>query len=155
MEELLKELVGKKVVYSATGGGVGSIILLIVDNKKYGNNIWTWCYWEIYRGDELLATADDDMTPITGKMAVAAHALEGETVKEVYLDSEYNLMVLFSNDLQLYLYRDAYEIDENDEDYEESWEYRIPHLDIVYLVMRNKEIRKRKYYRSEKSNDEK
>ena len=56
-------------------------------------------------------------------------------------------MFLFNNNLQLYLYRDAYEIDENDEYYiKESWEYSIPRLDKVYTVMINKEILEGKYY---------
>lgn len=141
METLLHELVGKKVIYSKTGGGAGAILLVIVNNN---NAIWTLCYWEIYKGENLLATANDDVTPITGKMAVAAHALLGETVEEVYIDDEYNLMVFFSNDLELYLYRDAYENDECDID--ESWEYQIPHLDKTYVIMRNKKMREEKYY---------
>ena len=58
----LEELVGQKVIYSSAGGGMGPILLITVEND---NSIWTWCYWEIWREDELLGMVNDDDTPNT------------------------------------------------------------------------------------------
>lgn len=132
----LEELVGQKVIYSSAGG-FGSILLLKVEND---NSIWTWGYWEIWREDELLGTENDDNTPNTGKMAVATHQLLGKKVQYVRMDEERNLEVLFEDGLQLYVYV------EEEEEIEESWKYRIPRLDKIYVVMSNKEIKIGKYY---------
>ena len=96
LKTLLSELIGQQVCYSSCGGGVGSILLLEVKNK---NCIWSWRYWSIYKGDTLLACSEDDATPITGTMAVAAHQLEGSRIKNVTLD-EYtlDLSVVLDND---------------------------------------------------------
>lgn len=136
----LEELVGQKVIYSSAGGGMGPILLITVEND---NSIWTWCYWEIWREDELLGTVNDDDTPNTGKMAVATHQLLGKEVQYVRMDEERNLEVLFEDGLQLYLY--VY--DENDP-MEERWEYWIPRLNKAYVVMSNKEIKIEKYSES-------
>lgn len=135
MEELLKELIGEKVTYSRVG--FGTILLVKVDND---NGVWVWNYWEIWRGEELLATANDESTPM---MSVAAQTLLGETVEEVYLNENYNLMMFFSNNLELYIYRNGW--GEDDYKIDESWEYSIPHLNKSYTVMRNKEIKIEKY----------
>ena len=138
MEEL-EELVGQKVIYSSAGG-LGSILLLTVEND---NSIWTWGYWEIWREDELLGTAYDDNTPNTGKMAVATHQLLGKEVQYVRMDEARNLEVLFEDGLQLYVYVEEEGIEDP---IEERWEYWIPRLDKVYVVMINKEIKIGKYY---------
>ena len=135
MEELLKELIGEKVTYSRVG--FGTILLVKVHND---NGVWVWNYWEIWRGEELLATANDESTPM---MSVAAHNLLDETIEEVYFDDGYNLMVFFSNNLELYIYRNGR--GEDDYKIDESWEYSIPHLNKLYTVMRNKEIKIGKY----------
>ena len=135
MEERLKELIGEKVTYSRVG--FGTILLVVVDND---NGVWVWNYWEIWRGEELLATANDESTPM---MSVAAHNLLDETIEEVYFDDGYNLMVFFSNNLELYIYRNGWGGD--DYKIDESWEYSIPHLNKSYTVMRNKEIKIGKY----------
>ncbi|WP_289298888.1 hypothetical protein, partial [Xylanibacter caecicola] len=118
----------------------GPILLITVEND---NSIWTWCYWEIWREDELLGTVNDDDTPNTGKMAVATHQLLGKEVQYVRMDEERNLKVLFEDGLQLYLY--VY--DENDP-MEERWEYWIPRLNKAYVVMSNKEIKIEQYSES-------
>ena len=135
MEERLKELMGKQVTYSRVG--FGTILLVKVLN---GNRVWVWNYWEIWRGEELLATANDESTPM---MSVAAHNLLDETIEEVYFDDGYNLMVFFSNNLEFYIYRNGR--GEDDYKIDESWEYSIPHLNKLYTVMRNKEIKIGKY----------
>ena len=135
MEERLKELMGKKVTYSRVG--FGTILLVKVHN---GNRVWVWNYWEIWRGEDLLATANDESTPM---MSVAAHNLLDETIEEVYFDDGYNLMVFFSNNLEFYIYRNGR--GEDDYKIDESWEYSIPHLNKLYTVMRNKEIKIGKY----------
>ena len=86
MEELLKELIGEKVTYSRVG--FGTILLVVVDND---NGVWVWNYWELWRGEELLATANDESTPM---MSVAAHNLLDETIEEVYLDEDYGKELL-------------------------------------------------------------
>ena len=134
MEELLKELIGEKFTYSRVG--FGTILLVVVDND---NGVWVWNYWEIWRGEDLLATANDESTPM---MSVAAQTLLGETVEEVYLDEDYNLMVFFSNHLELYIYRNGW--GEDDYKIDESWMYSIPRINKLYVIMRNKEIKEKK-----------
>ena len=62
-------MLDQKVKYSRTGGGASSILLIIFEDESA---VWAWRYWEISKGDQLIACSEDDDTPVTGVMAVAA-----------------------------------------------------------------------------------
>ena len=76
-------LLDQKVKYSRTGGGASSILLIIFEDESA---VWAWRYWEISKGDQLIACSEDDDTPITGVMAVAARQLEGTVLEYLYMD---------------------------------------------------------------------
>ncbi len=99
----LKNLLGKKVIYSRTGGGASSILLIRFSNKI---SLWCWRYWEISQQNNLLATSEDDDTPITGTMARAAIAIENQTLIGFSIDFEhdYQLCLCFDNDIELNLF---------------------------------------------------
>ncbi len=127
----LKNLLGKKVIYSKTGGGASSILLIIFSNE---NEIWCWRYWEISQQNNLLATSEDDDTPITGTMARAASAIKDQTLIGFSIDFEhdYQLCLCFDNDIELNLFPE----------YEEevyfknvvNWELTIYSRKICYIV---------------------
>lgn len=99
----LKNLLGKKVIYSRTGGGASSILLITFSNDT---SLWCWRYWEISQQNQVLATAEDDDTPITGTMAKAATAIENKTLIGFMIDieHEYQLWLCFDDDLDLILF---------------------------------------------------
>lgn len=83
LENDINLLLGQKVTYSRTGGGAGSILLIKFENDCA---LWAWRYWEIIKGNQLIACSEDDDTPITGVMAVAARQLEGTVLEYLYMD---------------------------------------------------------------------
>ena len=123
----LQELIGQRVDYSRCGGGATSILLLETNNK---NCIWGWGYWEIYKDGTLLSTSEDDETPITGKMAVAAHQLEGSIIKDVTLDEDtLDLCILFDNNCRwniLTIY--------NEQTSKDNWDFCIPNKNLCLKI---------------------
>lgn len=99
----LKKMLGAKVIYSRAGGGMSSILLITTDNCL---SLWCWRYWEIRQRNILLATSEDDDTPITGVMAKTASLLENKSIIGVGLDPEndYQLYLCFDDDLDLILF---------------------------------------------------
>ena len=101
--ELLRSIVGSKVKYRRCGGGAGSIIL-----QNYADplecSLWVWSHWEIEEYECIIATSEDDDTPVTGLMATAAKSLENSTVIGFSLYENFALVLYFSNNRELYIY---------------------------------------------------
>ena len=124
----LQELIGQRVDYSRCGGGATSVLLLETNNNK--NCIWGWGYWEIYKDGILMSTSEDDDTPITGKMVVAAHQLEGSIIKDVTLDEDtLDLSILFDNNCRwdiLTIYNEQTSLD--------NWEFGISDENLFFKI---------------------
>ena len=142
LQEDIMELCGEEVTYSRAGGGANSILLI-----KFSNDdaLWIWRYWEIFDNDKLLATSEDDITAITGPVAIAARRLEHLIVEDVYLES-CNVMLTFSDGcvLKVFCMYDA-ELDL------EHWEYWMPAQDKSYTISAKLEVIEGKYYEEEES----
>lgn len=117
IEELvssLKQVLNNIVKYSKTGGGADSILLVsitnIIDNSQC--DVWSWRYWEISQRESLLATSNDDATPVTGKMAQAAKKIEGKKFIGFSFMNDYSLWLCFEDDIDLILFVE-FETDES------------------------------------------
>ena len=127
IESHLTGLIGQQVNYSSCGGGNGSILLLETNSKDC---IWAWGYWRIYKGDTVLGCSEDDDTPITGKMAVAARQLEGSKIKDVILDKDtLDLSLLFENSCRWDIITSY-----NEQSSLCNWEYWIKGINLCYKI---------------------
>lgn len=97
------------VTYSNTGGGADSILLVSITNRC---DVWSWRYWEISQRESLLATSDDDATPVTGKMAQAAKKIEGKKFIGFSFINDYSLWLCFEDDIDLIIFSE-FETDES------------------------------------------
>lgn len=131
----LSELIGQQVSYSCCGGGASSILLLKTNNDK--NCVWGWGYWEIYQGEKLLACSEDEDTPIIGKMAVAAHQLQGSIIKDVVLDEDtLDLSILFDNACRwIIITRFSEQVSL------QNWEYELPEKNLFYQITSSLDIK--------------
>ena len=133
--ELLKieiaNTIGTQVLYSRSGGGAGSILLLKLSN---GNRIMAWRYWEIYKNNNLLCTAEDDTTAVYGIISQTAPLLENKIVENISFDL-YHISIFLSDNynLKIYSVKDVYDDLPN-------WNYSIPDKNIVYEIISNLEI---------------
>ena len=112
IEELvssLKQALNNIVTYSNTGGGADSILLVSITNRC---DVWSWRYWEISQRESLLATSDDDATPVTGKMAQAAKKIEGKKFIGFSFINDYSLWLCFEDDIDLIIFSE-FETDES------------------------------------------
>ena len=145
LEKKLHSLIDSTVTYCRTGGGASSILLLrLTDDSK----VWAWRYWEISQGDTLLACANDDDTPITGKMAMAAQSLEGLKIIDIRLvKNSLNLGILFEDSKELWLYTEV----ETNKDLLSliNWEIQFPTFNLCYIINSKRIIEKTNYYESE------
>ena len=138
MTKLEKDLIrikGHEVIYSKTGGGNSSILLITLDNDY---SLWAWCYWEIRRNEELVACSEDDDTAVVGKMARAANLLEQSRVIGIVIYDKYELMLTFSNGLELLFY--------TSEEYDfPNWEYWMPDMNRSYIITSKLEVKEEPY----------
>lgn len=134
--EVLKTLLGKKVIHSRAGGGAGSILLQRYQN---GIQIWAWSYWEISQRETLIATADDDITSIIGIVATGARTMEGKRLLGFQLWPDLTICLYFEDDID-YIIFPAMEKDFL------SWEIKDKSNDAVYELNENRKLIKRPYW---------
>lgn len=126
--EILKTLLGKKVIYSRAGGGNGSILLQSYQNDIH---IWAYSYWEVSRQEKLIATAYDDITPISGTVAVGAKIMEGKYLLGFSLFSDLSIWLFFEDDIDYVIF--PQDIEENFL----SWEIDVKAKGVVYELNEN------------------
>ena len=136
-ESIIQDINEQTVTYSRAGGGAGGILLITFAND---NSIWIWTYWEIWKNGVLIASVNDDITAITGTVAKAALALEGQTVLKVYLENS-NLMISFSKNYTLKVFCEY-----NSESDVANWEYWIPSKDKSFTITSKMEIEEGTYF---------
>ncbi len=138
----IKAIEGLQVKKSNVGGGAGAILVLSLENDCC---IWAWRYWEISCKGVLLATANDDDTPIIGKMAMVAKNLEDKTIKEVLLDEEkFILGIILEDGFELWHYPEK---EMNEEFFSvPNWEYHLPQKNLCYIVTSQLNIGTCSYY---------
>lgn len=119
--EVLKSTLGQKVIYSKAGGGAGSILLQKFDNKV---SIWSSYYWTIYQHNEQIATADDDITPNTGPVAMGAKQMLGKHLLGFTLWPDLIIDLYYEDDIEYTIYpNDFIMFPDEDEDYDNlGWE---------------------------------
>lgn len=135
----LKKNVGCTIVYSSSGGGNGSIILMKFDN---GNHIMTYCYWEVQKDGQLIATAEDDITAVTGLVAQTIRLFENQKIVDIEIDESLNLFIEVEDGLTLLVFRDEYKQEDTElAGDSQDWDYANPSEDLVLYVMEDSTIR--------------
>ncbi len=99
----LKNLLNRTVTYSSCGGGNSFIQLFEFDK---GDVLWMEWWWEIWQYGELIACANDDDTPVIGKMAKAASVLVGKRLLGINLDLDYSLGLFFEDGYEFWIFTD-------------------------------------------------
>lgn len=137
--EILKSLIGQKVIYSRAGGGAGSIL-----RQEYQNGvcIWSWSsYWEIIQRAVLIACSDDeDVRPHVGVIATGAKIMESKRLLGFDIDDTLTLALFFEDDIDYIIFPQKYKSMELD-----NWEITAKKLNVVYELNNNLEIIKRSY----------
>ncbi len=140
LNNCLERIVGHHVLYSVSGGGCGSILLIRFNNK---DALWAFRYWEVIHNDRVLGCSNDDITPVIGVVAVAAIQLEGRKVIDVILYEDLNLRIIFDNHYELII---VTTIETRPEFIDlENWEYCSPELDLCYTITSQNEVITSKY----------
>lgn len=134
--EVLKSLLGEVVTYSRSGGGNCSILLQIYKNDV---SIWAYSYWEISQREKLLATSEDDITPITGAVAVGARTMEGKRLLGFQLWPDFTICLYFEDDIDYVIFT------QTPEDDFDSWEVYAGENSIYEYNANNKLIKRSDY----------
>lgn len=136
----LDRIKGQRVVYSRSGGGAGSILLINFINE---DALWFWRYWEVIHNDVVIGCSNDDITPVIGKVAVAALQLEERKVLDVILYEDLSLRIFFDNHYELII---VTTIETRPEFIDlVNWEYCSPELDVCYTITSQNEVITSKY----------
>ncbi|MBP3776306.1 MAG: hypothetical protein J6I37_04895 [Prevotella sp.] len=142
LKKELNKLVGKTVISSNAGGAASSILLVKFDNDF---DIWAWRYWEVIYKDEIVGCSEDDDTPNTGKMSVAANKLKNRIVNKIELiEKNLSLSICFDNNFELRIFTEK---ETNKEFFSVvNWEYEQPSEDSCYIVTSQVKLEKTKYW---------
>ena len=115
----------------------------MLQEYQKGDCIWSWCsYWEIYQGDKLIADANDDITAVTGTVAVAAMMMEGKCLEGCCIDDEDLSMELYFEDDIVYVIWP----EKRDDEYLSNWVVCSERLNVSYKMKNDLEIIQTIYY---------
>ena len=136
LSDELKNLLNRTVTYSSSGGANGFIQLFKFDN---GSALWMSWWWEIWQRGKLIACANDDDTPITGKMAQDSAALVGKRLLGINIDNDYTLGLFFEDDYDFWIFTDNKPDEKNLYDDFYYWEYWNRISKTAYGINSNRE----------------
>lgn len=143
----LSQCTSKKIEYSRSGGGNGSI-LMIKCEENY--TFFISCDWRLERHDTVLSTSWDDITAVTGLVARTARLLEGKTILSTELSKQYDLTLTFEEGYCLRVFCMSYSYPEYEELGDYHWEFWLPDEDLSFAIANNFKVRVGKYH----SNDD-
>lgn len=107
-----------------------------------GNCVMTYCYWEVQKDGNLIATAEDDITAITGLVARTIQLFENQKVVDIEIDESFNLFIEVEDGLTLLVFRDVYKHESTEiASDSQDWDYAIPNKDLVLYVMQDSTIK--------------
>lgn len=144
IHDLLRKAVGKKVVYSRTGGGAGSIWNIEFEKKVY---YMIECSWRVEHNGIILTTCTDDATPLIGRMNRSVEQLIGNKLLSYELSSHYDLVLHFENDFIVEIFCDCgFEANIREDYPSPNWYFCIPELDISVTITNFFQIVYTKFY---------
>lgn len=144
IHKLLKKAVGKKVVYTLTGGGAGSIWNLELED---GIGFMIYCAWRVEQGDFVLTTDCDDATAIVGHMNQTVQRLVGCKLLSYELSKHYDLILHFEDDFLVRVFCNLGFEAPIKEDYPTiAWDFSISSLDIVAIITKYFQVVYTKHY---------
>lgn len=114
--EFIRNSLHTKVTYSVSGGDVGSIWLMELED---GNAVlYVSCAWRLSKGNKVIVTHLDDTTLKTGRVYTLVRLLVGRTLLSVSLSGFYDLTLFFDEDYRVdvfcngsFLWTDEEELD--------------------------------------------
>jgi len=144
LNEILKEIKGKTVIKSTTGGGAGSILKIELNSNCY---FFVYCAWRIEFNDVVQSTSEDDGEALIGRMAKSAKFLENKKIILISISKQNDLTIYFESNYSLKIFCNiSYSETENGGTYDTNWELCLPEYDLVFKVNNHFTIETEKYY---------
>jgi len=139
----LEKLKLRKVIKCTTGGGVGSILKMELENNCY---FFFYCTWRIEQNDVVLATSDDSSEALVGRMAMAAKALVYSSILSISITKQFDLIINLDNLCLRIFCNISYSQTENGGTYDTNWELCIPEDNLVLTINNHFKIISSNYY---------
>lgn len=142
--EFLNQCVGEVVIYSTSGGSVGSLWLIELENK---NNFYIYCDWRIEQNNRVLATCTDDNTARIGLLSRSVRLIEGKKLLSYELSKQYDLILHFEDHYCVRVFCSvSYSETEDGGTYDTNWRFAVPRLDMTICVNNYFRLIERNYY---------
>lgn len=127
--EFLNQCIGEEVIYSTSGGSVGSLWLIELENKY---NFYIYCDWRIEQNNRVLATCTDDNTARIGLLSRSARLIEGKKLLSYELSKQYDLILHFEDHYCVRVFCSvSYSETEDGGTYDTNWDFSVPKLNMV------------------------
>jgi hypothetical protein len=144
INEVLLPTIESKVTLSESGGSTGSLWLIDFENNT---SFYIYCTWRIEQNNQVLATSNDDISPVIGRLTRSVKELEGNKLISFNISEQYDLTLCFENNYIVRVFCDiSYSETDNDGAYDTNWDFSIPNQDLVISINNYFEIKTDKYY---------
>ena len=146
INEMILPTIESKVTLSRSGGSTGSLWLIDFENNT---SFYIYCAWRIEHNNQVLATSNDDITPILGRLTRSVKKLEGNKLISFNINEHYDFTLYFENNYIVRVFCDiSYSETDNEGTYDTNWDFSIPNQDLVMSINNYFEIKMGKYYSS-------
>lgn len=143
IEEIIQPTINSKVISSMSGGCVGSLWLIDFENNTH---FYIYCVWRIEHNNQVLASSNDDSTPVTGRLTTSVKELEGSKLLSFKISKQYDLTLNFDNNYCVKIFCDvSYSATENGGTYDTNWDFCIPENDLVVSISNHFKVKTGKY----------
>lgn len=145
IRQLLEYIINKKVIYSRSGGGAGSIWLIKFEN---GADIFIYCSWRVECNGHVLATEYDDSTAIVGRLASSVRLLEEKQLRllSFSISKQNDLVLIFEKGYCVRIFCNISHFStENENTYNKNWEFSVKEWNICANITNHFQVDFDKY----------
>lgn len=145
MENKLKNIIGKKVIKSNSGGGAGSILAVDFDDGSY---LFIYCSWRIEYKQKNIVASSDTIGPSkysdspNGVIGETVQKLEGNKVLSINLSPQYDLELSLENDYVLHAFCN---LGHAQDDFDVNWEFNRPNENISIEITKYFQVKEQAY----------
>ena len=132
LQDLMSDSIGKTVIYTRTGGSVGSIWTIELEDGSYYT---IGCSWRLECNGVIITTCEDDGTPLVGLMNKNAEKLIGKKLLSYEIFDHYDLKLYFEQGFVVNVFSDILKrCSEEDSIFYLNWDFCVPEQNIVGII---------------------
>jgi hypothetical protein len=141
MKNIVEKIKNKKIVKSSSGGLVGSILKIELDNNSF---FFFYCAWRLEQNEKVIVTSTDSIEIPDGLIPQKVKLLESNKIIDIQITSQYDLNIFLENDYNLKIFCDISYFASDEHNL--NWEYCLPDENKIIEINNHFEKIEKPYY---------